>query len=160
MSWRWPPPETAGRPAPIQFLALRSGWRRRLVIINTNMELLTDEDQQRLADLEVAVYHVNATEIALEIANTELSTNMGMIGSVAGITKCVTMAALDLALQDRFGRKYVASGGTATLDQAITKKFAKKELLLAKNLAVVKKAYEIGAGWAEKNNAGLMVADA
>ena len=66
--------------------------------------------------------------------------------------------ALDLALQDRFGKKYVASGGTATLDQAITKKFAKKELLLAKNLAVVKKAYEVGAEWAEKNQVELTVA--
>ena len=106
----------------------------------------------------MAVYHVNATEIALEIASTELSTNMGMIGSVAGITKCVTMEALDLALQDRFGKKYVASGGTATLDQAITKKFAKKELLLAKNLAVVKAAYDLGGEWAAKNNVELTVA--
>jgi len=122
--------------------------------------LLTDEDKQRLADLDVAVYYVNATEIALEIANTELSTNMGMIGSVAGITKCVSMQALDLALQDRFGKKYVASGGTATLDQAITKKFAKKELLLAKNLATVKKAYDLGAEWAEKNHVELLVAAA
>src|SRR5256712_2101807 len=130
----------------------------RLVIINSNMELLTDEAQQRLADLDVAVYYVNATEIALEIANTELSTNMGMIGSVAGITKCVSMQALDLALQDRFGKKYVASGGTATLDQAITKKFAKKEQLLAKNLAVVQKAYGMGAEWAEKNHVQLLVA--
>src|SRR2546425_1041379 len=123
-----------------------SGIKRGgLLIINSNMELLSDEDKQRLADLEVAVYYVNASEIALEIANTELSTNMGMIGSVAGITKCVSMQALDLALQDRFGKKYVASGGTATLDQAITKKFAKKEQLLAKNLAVVQKAYDMGA---------------
>src|SRR5213593_3038268 len=174
-----------------------SGIKRGgLVIINSNMELLSDEDKQRLADLDVAVYYVNATEIALEIANTELSTNMGMIGSVAGITKCVSMQALDLALQDRFGKKYVASGGTATLeqqfllreflrnrliegrgtarfgkkyvasggtatlDQAITKKFAKKELLLAKNLAVVKKAYELGAEWAGKNHVELMVAAA
>ena len=136
-----------------------SGIKRGgLVIINSNMELLTDEDKQRLADLEVAVYYVNATELALEIASTELSTNMGMIGSVAGITRCVSMQALDLALQDRFGKKYVASGGTATLDQAITKKFAKKELLLAKNLAVVKKAYELGVEWAEKNHVELTVA--
>ncbi len=106
------------------------------------------------------MYYVNATEIALEIASTELSTNMGMIGSVAGITKCVSMQALDLALQDRFGKKYVASGGTATLDQAITKKFAKKEMLLAKNLAVVKKAYDLASEWAEKNKVELLVAAA
>src|SRR5437899_12167589 len=85
---------------------------------------------------------------------------MGMIRSVAGITKCVSMQALDLALQDRFGKKYVASGGTATLDQEITKKFAKKELLLAKNLAVVKKAYDLGVEWAEKNHDELKITSA
>src|SRR2546422_9682577 len=114
-----------------------SGIKRGgLVIINSNMELLTDEDKQRLADLDVAVYYVNATEIALEIANTELSTNMGMIGSVAGITKCASMQAFGLAPQDRFVKKYGASGGTATPDQAITKKYATQGQLLAKNLAV------------------------
>src|SRR5437667_10195448 len=101
------------------------------------MELLTDEDKQRLADIDVAVYYVNATEIALEIASTELSTNMGMIGSVAGITQCRTMEALDLALQDRYGQKYVAPGGTATLHHAITKQFANQQPLLAKDLAAV-----------------------
>ena len=42
----------------------------------------------------------------------------------------------------------------------MSKKFAKKEMLLAKNLAVVKKAYELGAEWAEKNSVELMVAAA
>src|SRR5438445_13701084 len=94
-----------------------SGIKRGgLVIINSNMELLTDEDKQRLADLDVAVYYVNATEISLEIANTELSTNMGMIGSVAGITKCVSMQAFDYARQDRSGRQYVGAHGTPTLN--------------------------------------------
>src|SRR5207244_11647054 len=38
-----------------------SGIKRGgLVIINSNMELLSDEDKQRLADLEVAVYYVYA----------------------------------------------------------------------------------------------------
>lgn len=138
-----------------------SGIKRGgLVIINSDMELLTDEDKQRLADLEVAVFYIDATAIALDVAGTELSTNMGMIGSVAGITKCVSMQALDVALQDRFGKKYVASGGTATLDEAIKKKFAKKEMLMAKNLAVVKKAYDMGVEWAEKNHVELMVAAA
>jgi pyruvate ferredoxin oxidoreductase gamma subunit len=84
---------------------------------------------------------------------------MTMIGSVAGITKCVTMNGLDLALQERFGKKFVASGGTATLDEAIKKKFAKKEMLLKKNLETVARAYEIGAEWAEKNNVELMVGE-
>ncbi|MGH7260037.1 MAG: 2-oxoacid:acceptor oxidoreductase family protein [Nitrospiraceae bacterium] len=129
-----------------------------LVIINSDMPILPDEDIERLKDLNVAVFYIAGTQVALEVAGTELSTNMTMIGSVAGITKCVSMNALDLALQERFGKKFVASGGTATLDQAITKKFAKKEMLLAKNLATVQRAYEMGAEWAEKNKIELQVA--
>jgi pyruvate ferredoxin oxidoreductase gamma subunit len=43
------------------------------------------------------------------------------------------------------------------LDEAIKKKFAKKEMLLAKNLATVKRAYEIASEWAEKNKVELQV---
>jgi pyruvate ferredoxin oxidoreductase gamma subunit len=128
-----------------------------VVIINSDLQLLSDEDVKRLQDLNVAVLNIPGTQIALEIAGTELSTNMTMIGSVAGITKCVSLEALDLALQERFGKKFVASGGTASLDEAIKKKFAKKEMLLEKNLATVKRAYEVGAEWAEKNNIELQV---
>ena len=48
-------------------------------------------------------------------------------------------------------KEFVASGGTASLDEAISKKFAKKEMLLAKNLATVKRAVAIGSEWADKN---------
>lgn len=129
-----------------------------LVIINSDAPLLAEEDIQRLNDLHVAVFYINGTQVALEVAGTELSTNMTMIGSVAGITKCVSMPALDLALQERFGKKFVASGGTATLDEAIKKKFAKKEMLLQKNLDTVKRAYEMGVEWAKKNKYELQVA--
>ncbi len=128
-----------------------------VVIINTDVPLLSEEDINRLKDLNVAVFNIPGTNIALEIAGTELSTNMTMIGSVAGITKCVSMNALDLALQERFGKKFVASGGTATLDEAIKKKFAKKEMLLKKNLETVVRAYDIASEWAEKNNVELQV---
>ncbi|MEK7269299.1 MAG: 2-oxoacid:acceptor oxidoreductase family protein, partial [Nitrospirota bacterium] len=129
-----------------------------VVIINSDVPLLSKEDIQRLKDLNVSVFYIAGTQVALEVAGTELSTNMTMIGSVAGITKCVSLNALDLALQDRFGKKFVASGGTATLDEAIKKKFAKKEMLLQKNFATLKRAYELGAEWAEKNNVELQVA--
>jgi len=82
---------------------------------------------------------------------------MTMIGSVAGITKCVTLEGLEGALQERFGKKFVASGGTATLDEAIKKKFAKKEMLLKKNMDTVVRAYEIGREWAEKSKVELLV---
>jgi pyruvate ferredoxin oxidoreductase gamma subunit len=128
-----------------------------VVVINSAQPLLSEEDVQRLKDLNVAVFYIAGTELAIEVAGTELSTNMAMIGSVSGITKCVTMDALDGALQERFGKKFVASGGTASLDEAIKKKFAKKEMLLAKNLATVKRAYEIASEWAEKNKVELQV---
>jgi pyruvate ferredoxin oxidoreductase gamma subunit len=127
-----------------------SGIKRNgLVIINSSSPLLSDDDVKSLNDLGVSVFYIDATQLALEVAGTELSTNMAMIGALAGITKVVTLEAMDQALQDRFGKKYVASGGTATLDEAIKKKFAKKEQLLAKNLATVVKAYELGAEWAK-----------
>ena len=128
-----------------------------VVIINSDVPLLPDEDVERLKDLNVSVFYIKGTQIALEVAGTELSTNMTMIGSVTGITKCVSIEALDGALQERFGKKFVASGGTATLDEAIKKKFAKKEMLLKKNFETVKRAYDLGAEWAEKNNVELSV---
>ena len=131
-----------------------------VVVINSDVPLLSDEDVQRLKDLNVAVFYIKGTQVALEVAGTELSTNMTMIGSVAGITKCVSLEALEGALQERFGKKFVASGGTATLDEAIKKKFAKKEMLLKKNLETVVKSYEMASEWAEKNNIELAVAAA
>ena len=135
-----------------------SGIKERgVVIINSDMPLLPDADIERLKDLNVAVFYIKGTQIALEVAGTELSTNMTMIGAVAGITKCVTMEGLDSALQERFGKKFVASGGTATLDEAIKKKFAKKEMLLKKNFDTMKVAYDMSAEWAEKNSVELQV---
>jgi pyruvate ferredoxin oxidoreductase gamma subunit len=131
-----------------------------VVIINSEMSLLSDEDIKTLNDLNVAVFYIAGTQLALEVAGTELSTNMTMIGSVAGITKCVSLEGLEGALQERFGKKFVASGGTATLDEAIKKKFAKKEMLLKKNLEAVVRSYEIASEWAEKNNVELAVAAA
>lgn len=128
-----------------------SGIRKGgLVIINSNSELLNEDDRAFLDDLQVSVYTFDGTAMAMEVAGTELSTNMAMIGAVSGITKVVTLGGLDLALQDRFGKKYVASGGTASLDEAIKKKFAKKEQLLKKNMDTIIRSYEVAVVWAEK----------
>lgn len=123
-----------------------------LIIINTNEDLLTDADHKRLEDLNVAVLNHDATSLAMEVGGTELSTNMAMIGACAGITRVVDLQSLEEALQDRFGKRYVASGGTATLDEAIKKKYAKKEQLLQKNNDTIKKSYEIAQKWAETSN--------
>ncbi|MBL4665516.1 MAG: 2-oxoacid:acceptor oxidoreductase family protein [Nitrospinaceae bacterium] len=127
-----------------------------LVIINTTDDLLTDDDHKRLEDLNVAILNHDATKLALEIGKTELSTNMAMIGACAGITKIVSLKALDGALQDRFGKKYVASGGTATLDEAIKKKYAKKGMLLKANMDTITKSYEMATEWAEKQDLKLV----
>ncbi len=123
-----------------------------LIIINTNIDLLTDDDHKRLEDDNVSVYNLDATTLALEIGGTELSTNMAMIGGCAGVTHVVDLPALEKALQDRFGKKYVASGGTATLDEAIKKKYAKKEQLLQKNNDTMLKAYTLGEEWAQTSS--------
>ena len=127
-----------------------------LVIINTSDDLLSDEDHKRLADLNVAVLNHDATKLALEIGKTELSTNMAMLGACAGVTKIVTLKALDGALQDRFGKRYVASGGTATLDEAIKKKYAKKEMLLKANMDCITESYKMSSEWAEKQDLNLV----
>ncbi len=127
-----------------------------LIIINTTDDLLSDEDHKRLEDINVSVLNHDATKLALEIGKTELSTNMAMIGACAGVTKIVGLKALDAALQDRFGKKYVASGGTATLDEAIKKKYAKKEMLLKANMDTIIKSYEMATEWAEKQDLKLV----
>ncbi|MCH8157091.1 MAG: 2-oxoacid:acceptor oxidoreductase family protein, partial [Nitrospinae bacterium] len=121
-----------------------------LVIINTSVDLLSKEDHQRLEDINVTIFNHDATKLALEIGKTELSTNMAMLGACAGVTKIVGLEALDVALQERFGKRYVASGGTATLDQAITKKYAKKAQLLKANMDTITESYRLGKEWAEK----------
>ena len=123
-----------------------------LVIINTDQNLLSDEDQVRLKEDNVAVYNFDATTLALEIGKTELSTNMAMIGACMGVTKVVDLVAMEAAVQDRFGKRYVASGGTATLDEAIKKKYAKKEQLLQANNDTIKKAYAMSEEWAKTSS--------
>ena len=67
------------------------------------------------------------------------------------------MEHMDKAVQDRFGKKYVASGGTATLDEAIKKKYAKKEQLLQKNMATIKASYAVAKEWAESADLALAI---
>ncbi len=123
-----------------------------LVIINTNTDLLTPDDHKRLEDNNVSVYNLDATTLALEIGGTELSTNMAMIGGCMGVTKVVDLPSMDAALAERFGKKYIASGGTATLDEAIKKKYAKKEQLIQKNNDTIHKAYAMAEEWAQTSS--------
>jgi len=98
------------------------------------------------------VFNHDATKLALDIGKTELSTNMAMIGACAGVTKVVTIEYLDGALQERFGKKFVASGGTASLDEAIKKKYKKKNDLIKANMDCIKESYSRSEEWAAKQD--------
>jgi pyruvate ferredoxin oxidoreductase gamma subunit len=115
-----------------------------LVIINSDVDVLDKEDKIVLNRLNAKVVQFDATALALKIAGTELATNMAMMGMVLGLTKLVTEDNIEKAVRERFlGNSFVASGGTASLDSAIEKKFKKKEELLAKNMEVINATFEM-----------------
>jgi pyruvate ferredoxin oxidoreductase gamma subunit len=117
-----------------------------LVIINTEHDVLEKEDEKVLSDLNTKVIQFDATGLALKIAGTELATNMAMMGMLLGLTKLVNEGHIEKAVKERFlGKSFVASGGTAALDSAIEKKFKKKEELLAKNMEVINKTFELAS---------------
>lgn len=115
-----------------------------LIIINSDFDVLEEEDKQVLRDLNAKVVQFDATALAIKIAGTELATNMAMMGMLLGLTELVTEANIEAAVRERFlGNSFVASGGTAALDSAIEKKFKKKEQLLEANMNVIKKTFEM-----------------
>ncbi|SHK41914.1 2-oxoacid:acceptor oxidoreductase family protein [Thermocrinis minervae] len=121
-----------------------------LVIINTDVDIIPEEDWVVLKELNVKVINFPATKLALDIAGTELATNMAMVGLFFGITKLVGIEHIEQAVRERFlGNTFVASGGTTALDSAIEKKFKKKMELLEKNMQVIKEAIRIAEeqGW-------------
>ena len=115
-----------------------------LIIINTDFDVLTEDDIQILEDLNATVVQFDATKLAKDVAGTELATNMAMMGMVLGLTKLVNTDNIEAAVKERFlGNSFVASGGTAALDSAIERKFKKKEELLQKNMDVIYKTFEM-----------------
>ncbi|MBL1243776.1 MAG: 2-oxoacid:acceptor oxidoreductase family protein [Sulfurimonas sp.] len=115
-----------------------------LIIINTDFDVLTEDDTKVLNDLNATVVQFDATALAMKIAGTELATNMAMMGMVLGLTKLVTTKHIEAAVRERFlGNSFVASGGTAALDSAIEKKFKKKEQLLEANMNVINETFKM-----------------
>ncbi|MCX8059649.1 MAG: 2-oxoacid:acceptor oxidoreductase family protein, partial [Aquificaceae bacterium] len=124
-----------------------------LVIINPDADIIPEEDWKILSDLNTRVVMLPATKVALDIAGTELATNMAMIGLFFGITRIVGFEHIEQAVRERFlGNTFVASGGTTALDSAIEKKFKKKMELLEKNMQVIREAFKIAEerGWVEE----------
>ncbi len=115
-----------------------------LIIINTDFDVLTEEDEKILNDLNATVVQFDANGLAKKIAGTELATNMAMMGMLLGLTGLVTTEHIEAAVRERFlGNSFVASGGTAMLDSAIEKKFKKKEQLLEANMNVINHTFKM-----------------
>ncbi len=116
------------------------------IMINSDKPLdLRDEDLQKLAELKTKLFYLPATQIAIDVGGTELSSNIALLGGLLGATSIVSFKALKAAVIDRFGgtKKFVASGTTAALDDVMKSKFAKKELLIEKNMEVAKAASKL-----------------
>lgn len=123
-----------------------SGIRKNgVIIINSNQNItFTEDEQKKLNDLNVQVYFVPATDIAREVGGTELSTNIGMIGALLGITEIVSMEAIQESLRERFGgkSKFLASGTTAALDEAVKKQYDKIENLILANTKILNESFK------------------
>jgi len=122
-----------------------------VVLINSDAPVPMSVDYQRELDEKGAkVCYIPATRLANEVGGTDLATNMAMCGAIAGIIGMPSLPSLEQSVKERFlGKGFIVSGGTASLDNVIEKKFAKKAELVAKNFAVVKAAhdYAIEQGW-------------
>ena len=82
-----------------------------------------------------------AAKISVEVAGTELATNMSMLGALLEVTGIVSDESLEAALIDRFGGgKFVASGTTAALDDALKEKYNKITQLIETNMKVVRES--------------------
>lgn len=122
-----------------------TGLKENGIILINNREpikLIPDEEKE-LRDKKANVYYLPATELANDIAGTDLATNMAMCGAIAAIFGMPDMDSIEASVKDRFiGKGIVTSGGTASLDSVIEKKFAKKQKLLQANMDTIKAAYQ------------------
>nr|WP_276570839.1 2-oxoacid:acceptor oxidoreductase family protein [Halochromatium glycolicum] len=114
------------------------------IIINSASALdLSEEERDNLAKLDAQVHYVPASEVAMGVSGTHLSTNIAMLGALYRIQQRPSLDALESAMVERFGgSKFVASGSTAALDDAVKEKFAKVSQMIEKNLEVIEKAGE------------------
>jgi pyruvate ferredoxin oxidoreductase gamma subunit len=114
------------------------------IIINSASALdLSEEERDNLAKLDAQVYYVPASEVAMEVSGTHLSTNIAMLGALYRLQQLPSLDALESAMLERFGgSKFVASGSTAALDDAVKEKFNKVSQMIEKNLEVIQKAGE------------------
>lgn len=122
-----------------------------IVLINSGKPIALKPDEEReLLERDAKVFYIAATEMAIDVAGTDLATNMAMVGGIVGILGIPDMESVAQSVRERFlGKGFVVSGGTASLDSTIEKKFKKKEELLSKNMDTIKAAqkYAVDNGW-------------
>lgn len=122
-----------------------------VVIINSPGELkLSRDEAKELSDMSASIFHVPASQLAVDVAGTELATNMAMIGAISAILNMPSRESIEQSITERFiGKGIVTSGGTAALDSVIERKFAKKAELVQKNIDVANAArdYAFEHGW-------------
>jgi len=115
------------------------------IIINSDVTLdIKEEDMKELRAKKVQIFYLPATQIAMEVGGTELSTNIAMLGGIMKVTDLVQLDTLKDAIAARFGgtKTFVASATTAALDDVLKSKFGKIAHLVEKNMEVVAKAME------------------
>jgi pyruvate ferredoxin oxidoreductase gamma subunit len=115
-----------------------------IILINNKKPINFVPDEAReMEEKGAKVYYIPATEMANDVAKTELATNMAMCGAIAAIFGMPNMDSLEASVRDRFiGKGIVVSGGTAALDSVIERKFAKKAKLLEANMNTIKAAHQ------------------
>ncbi len=129
-----------------------------ILINNRNPIRLSRDEERELEEKNAKTYYVPCTELANEIAKTDLATNMAMCGAISAIFGMPDIQSLAASVKDRFiGKGIVVSGGTAALDSAIEKKFAKKQKLLEANMKTLEASYQfvIDKGWAHEDTQPL-----
>jgi pyruvate ferredoxin oxidoreductase gamma subunit len=121
------------------FSGLRPGGT---IVVNSDGPLpLRPKEVDALARLEATLYYLPATQIAMEIGGTALSTNIAMLGGLLGVLPLVSLESLQESLAERFGGgKFVASATTAALDDALKGRYAQLAQLMEKNMAVAVRA--------------------
>jgi pyruvate ferredoxin oxidoreductase gamma subunit len=120
-----------------------------LVIVNSADPIIPEKDKAGLDKIGARVVYVPATKLAIEFAETDLATNMTMLGALCGLeADLVNFDAVMKAVDERFSGKtrVIASGTTAALDEAIKAKYEKNVALVEKNRTAIIKAYEYAKG--------------
>lgn len=119
------------------------GLQENGIIIANSEEVpqLADEELTKLANLNAKFYYFSATQLALDVGGTELATNMAMLGALLQVKQLVSTESIKEALAERFGGgRFVASGTTAALDDALKGKYEKTSQLIEQNMKVIQAA--------------------